>query len=268
MHKDVEIGTLEKYRNCSVILLSFPKSGRIWVRYFIARYLEQKYSLQFNLELNSKEVVNVLNMAFSHNFFDAYPTDLSIPRIVGRQILLSKPLIVLLRDPRDVNVSYFYHLKYQIGQWNNGLASFSLSRQYGLERQAGFVLKLLDLYDIDPGRKLILRYEKMLEDEDVYFSQLIRFILDEPIDAVSFAHAKNYSSFEAMQSEEIRISKNKAIGKESRLGVDNWAGNKNALKVRSGKVGSYLNEREFRSTGFPKGLKNTKTLLNRLNEYD
>lgn len=93
-----------------IFIVSYPKSGNTWVRFLIGNLLYQDEPITFsNIELKVPDIYQNSNRKLlrispprilkSHEFFD--------PRY--------KKVIYLVRDPRDVAVSYYYHcIKFRV----------------------------------------------------------------------------------------------------------------------------------------------------------
>ena len=97
-----------------------------------------------------------------------------------------------------------------------------------------------ELFDRHPGPKLALAYEQLTASPRREFGRLLQFFSSAPVDEVAFDQALRKSAFDEMQALEIEISRAGKARDYLRLGVDNWSGDLNDLKVRSGKVGRFL----------------------------
>ena len=229
---------ITRYSASDFIFLSFPKSGRTWIRYFIAKYIELEFQKEFTLEI--EEINNIPRIIFSHNYFDTKQDIEEEPEIILQNLLKQKEIFIVVRDPRDVAVSY-YHQKVNREERlkKMDINEFVFSPIYGIERQAKFVLKLLDLSKEHARSKLVV-YENLLRQPETYFYRIIYEIFKE-VNNTNFYRALNESTFEKMKEYELTISK-QGVGDFSRIGKKNWNGDNNSLKVRRGKLNSYLSE--------------------------
>lgn len=76
----LKIKSLIFYRLTDNYILSFPKSGRTWVRFFLGKYIEKEYEIPFytNFFTLIKRDQKVERFHFTHgNFFDENIHDLS-----------------------------------------------------------------------------------------------------------------------------------------------------------------------------------------------
>ena len=97
-----------------VFLVSYPKSGNTWLRFLIANAIKVHYNVEQDVNL-----FNILDIIPSiigdGNLRPEGPfgrTD--IPRIIKSHSAYNPyyyRVILLVRDPRDVMISYYYYLK-------------------------------------------------------------------------------------------------------------------------------------------------------------
>ena len=109
----------------------------------------------------------------------------------------------------------------------------------GIERLARLFELEQGLFEQHPGPKFYLEYERLHASPRSEFERLLGFWLSAPIRPTEFTQALHLSSFRQMQGLEIEISRAGKAKDYLRLGVDNWSGNLNDLKVRAGKVGGF-----------------------------
>lgn len=232
------IDILKKHITSSdTVFISFPKAGRTWIRFFLAKYFELKNKTPFDLELTEHKLL------FSHNYFDIYQDVPGVPSVMFQQQLESKKVVLILRDPRDIAVSYYYHKKLRQKVIHDlTIDEFLLSEIYGIERISVFMLQLLDYYEKDLfANTVTISYEHLLADPLNVFERLLKFIgveINHPV----LVRAVNESSFKHMQEYELSTLSNNIQVPNDRLGLKDWDGNKDALKVRYGKQGSFIEE--------------------------
>ena len=204
-------------------------------------------------------------MQFTHDFFDAYQHVEGDPVLIHRQVALSRPLVIMVRDPLDVGVSYYYHLKYRLGEEHESLEEFLRSPVYGLARQTDFVHKLLDLYEAHPSRRLALVYRSVRRQPEVWLRALLSFVYG-VVDEEAYAHAFEASTFEAMKSYELSLA---PASVERRLGLRHCTQDDvRALKVRRGEVGGYRHELSESALTRVEGMPAVRRLRERLRRFD
>lgn len=119
-------------RSDDIYLVSFPRSGNTWASFLVANVI--------NEYLNLNMQVNFYNLHFfvpDVSFSKDIPENLQFPpfrRIIKSHYGFSpyyKNVILLIRDPRDVMVSY-YHYRRNLNQFPGDLSSFVKNRKYGI----------------------------------------------------------------------------------------------------------------------------------------
>jgi len=158
-----------------VWLVSYPKSGNTWTRFLLANLLNKDISVDFsnieklvpdiyqhsNLHLLSTTSPRVLK---SHEYFD--------PRY--------KKVILIVRDPRDVVVSYYHHkIKTGIITEKHSMTEFVDSFIHAKEDEFGSWGENVGswLGARSEGRGiLILRYEDMLSDTVSSLQKITSFL--------------------------------------------------------------------------------------------
>lgn len=92
------------------IVLSFPKSGRTWLRAIFGKLV----SLESGESDNKLWSLSKRIASFTHNHSGIDP---------------NKKLIILRRDPIDILISYYFHLKYREQRYSGDLFEFVRGKQ-------------------------------------------------------------------------------------------------------------------------------------------
>jgi len=212
--------------------ISFPKSGRTWIKVLLAKAFSKKYGVEMDarfLYKMSKSDNHIPPIHFTHigalNIRDI---------ITFAKKFHSKKILFVVRDPRDTIVSYFYQLKNREKLFRGSISDFIHHEKYGIRTLINF---LNTWYQNKDRFKdfLIVRYEDLHKNPDNELDRILEFIgvsADNKIIRIAVEFAK----FENMQRME---QKNKF----------NWAAMKpvdtkdaNSYKVRKGKIGSFRDE--------------------------
>ncbi len=232
--------------SAEVLFLSIQKAGRTWVRYFLQEYTLAATGTTISLKPRAMPKTTIFpSICFTADFFDFHDRDEEEPYSVFEAQLLAKPLILLVRDPRDLIVSYYYFARrlnpddFKRIVPSETFDEFVSSPIYGMERIARVYKVQRDLFRRHDSEKLLLSYEDLWQNPTEHFAQLVRFLIRADPDADAFAKALGSSAFDRMQAREIEISRSGQAREFQRLGVDNWSGDTNDLKVRAGGTGSY-----------------------------
>ena len=186
-----------------VFLVSYPKSGNTWVRFLLARYISGgKVDLSLTNQLIPDIGYNPQDITGSLN-----------PRIIKTHRPFTeqyKRVIYIVRDGRDVAVSYFHHLKKfrkieASVRFSDYLDIFIEGKVGSFGQWGGNVNGWLD------GAKdmLLIRYEDLLADTPRVLGSIVRYCaLDfneqKIIESVSACSLAELREIEARQFNEIK----------------------------------------------------------------
>jgi alcohol sulfotransferase len=215
-------------------LVSYPKSGRTWLRYILSHYLAGLAELGFEPDLNS--TFRVLPN------FDLLP-DRGLPAFVGKSERLPliavshlayapalfhrRPVILKVRDPRDVTVSAYFHQTRQKRRFSGTMADFIEDPDLGVPAiiayHNGWANALLE------RKHLVVSYERLRADPHKESAAILDF-LDLPIDRGLLEAAIAAGDFDRMRS--LEIEDGIPGHRYDRLDGE-------ALRMRKGKVGGF-----------------------------
>jgi hypothetical protein len=240
-------------------LISYMKCGRTWLRFIIGTLIEQKLNI-----FNDDKLIYTDCYQYASN---DYPIITSYhddnPHLKSADELnklkteyKGKKVIFLVRDPRDVAVSLFYHMKYRSNSYAGGIDDFVV----------GIIPSIINYFNIwYDNRNLlngftIIRYEDLHNNPLDEISSLNSFLNFGNVDINTLEKVINASSFVNMKTYEQQ-NKSENLQLNSKL-----LKNQNSAKVRKGKVGGYVDEL---STEIQISLRNyIKENLNPIYEYE
>jgi Sulfotransferase domain len=204
-----------------VFIVAYPKSGITWFQSLVAGAVYGLDPGQAPDRLTQDLVPDVhykpcYKRYRSPTFFKSH----HLPRPEYRRV------VYLLRDGRDVMVSYWHHLR-ALGQADLDIAE--MMRGNGL-----FPCKWhehVEQWSANPfdAEILLIRYEDLQANAAQELARFCAFV-DEPRDAVELARVAQQCSFTAMRR------------REERFGWDNAAWPKDRPFVRRGLIGSHRDE--------------------------
>ncbi len=121
-----------------IFLVSYPKSGNTWLRFLIANTLKIHYQIQRDVNFfTMNEFIPDVHLAtgFMNVHSEYLYGNQAIPRIIKSHSEYNKyyhRVILLVRDPRDVILSYF-HYRQKFGNIPNNytLSDFIHHKDYG-----------------------------------------------------------------------------------------------------------------------------------------
>jgi Sulfotransferase domain len=185
-------------RRDDIWLASFPRSGSTWVRYILCNYIaaQDLEGIEMDLVLLD-EMMPALGRS---NLLEAWPY--TTPRFVKthlkNSVLLSRPQrsVQIVRDPRDVMVSYFHHLRSH--SWievAEDFGAFLKHPKFGLQ---AYFTHYQSWQKRDPFN---VYYEDLKADAPAVVGHMLA-ALDMPADSLALHQAVERSSLHAMQKVE------------------------------------------------------------------
>ena len=222
-----------KYKGIRVnSLCSFQKSGRTWVRYFLANYINLNYKLNIDID-----IISFYDFAPSYKYdqikkscdkidfyIDDIPLTLSTHSIYKKHLFSNTPIIFIIRSVYDVMASYYFHKKHHVSSYTADISSFIRS-----ENGVQHLVKYMNSWSryLINNKHLMVSYEDMHSSTKNTFTEIILY-LNIPLDHKVLMLAIEKSTFKKMQESEI----NHSIP-EVTYNIDNV----NARRMRNGIVG-------------------------------
>lgn len=236
--------TNARIKNSKLIIISYPKSGRTWLRMLLCRYIAQKYKITNDLDLyRMTSKIKALMLTDMHHEQANHRSHLRPSDLVfDHQTFSNKHVVFLSRDPRDTAVSMYYQLTTREDADDDGFYQGTFTdlyqdNRYGLEKILAFnQMWLQNIEHVD--NSLCITYENMLEDVIVVVQSVLTFMGEINIDTQILIEAIEYSKFENMKKLEKSGKINHSSLKKS---LDNNYNASNATKVRKGGSGGYKN---------------------------
>ena len=223
--------------DCAYVI-SFPKSGRTWHKLMVGHYLAQ---LTGAPEKNAFKVASLCRRAglkpieYSHNdtgFKDGLPPSSRL--VASPQLWQGRPVLFLVRNPRDVLVSAYHHATTRATtRFHGTLSEFVRRPETGIAK----VMKAYVSWNDRSGMasaSLVHSYEEMHRDPAAVLTSSLRFFGLSEIDPRMVAAAVEFCRFDNMQ----RYERLDMFGAKQ---LRNASGSPTAAKVREGRVGSYQN---------------------------
>jgi hypothetical protein len=192
-------------------LVSYPKSGRTWLRYILANYLVAANKLDITIDTQTFFAV-VPN-------FDSDPVR-GIPKFLARNWPASVPLIavshasfqaavfrnkkaiMLVRNPHDVVVSAYFHETRHKHRFAGSIGDFIEDREHGLPALVQYLNSWAK--DLQSIEHCVVTYEKLSAEPGKEIARLLAF-LSIPINPEALRAAITASQFDEMQRAEISV---------------------------------------------------------------
>jgi hypothetical protein len=247
-----------------VRIVSYPKSGRTWLRVLLGRALSLQAGLGSESLLDTPAVTTAcggLNTDFDHDGSNLREPIGYASLSEDKRAYQDKKVVFLARDVRDVLVSSYYEATKrslvfeQDPCWFGGtLAEFVRSSVFGARKVATFY-EIWSRNRTVPREFLLIRYEQLHAAPADALSSVLRFIGAPELDRRQLAAAVAYASFEHMRE----LERTNAFD-DPRLRPGEVA-DPESFKVRRGTVGGYVDylcradvayiERELQQRGSP-----------------
>ena len=222
-------------RSADVVILSYPKCGRTWLRMMLGRTLALHFGLgdvnYLANDLLADTDAKSLRIRVSHDDNPHWKEPGKLSRRKGRY--RRQKVVFLVRDPRDVVVSMYFERSRREQVDVGTMGDF-------LEASVGSLNTILEYYNIwaanrgQAGDFLMIRYEDLQQGSAVELRRLLDFIGLSEVSNEHIAEAVEYSSFKNMR--EMEMGGDVSSG---RLKPRN-RNDMESFKTRKGVVGGYV----------------------------
>jgi hypothetical protein len=223
------------YKKPEAFIVSYPKSGRTWLRFILANYINSLYNLNMNINL--------------HNFFHLLPNDTNdeikgfkgfnfynndeVPLILFshkkyNEIGYRGKTIFLLRSPYDIMVSDYFQETEHLGHYKGSINDFIRDEDKGIKKLCNFLNDWAA--EMNNEQAIILSYEELSENTYKTVEKFLRY-LDIAIDKNKLQYSIKKSNFAVMQEAEKQMG----LPSEKKYNLEN----SDALRMREGKTGNY-----------------------------
>lgn len=221
--------------SADAFLVSYPKSGRTWFRFILSHYfaavaggcdpvdLRNMFSIVPNYDLDTVRGLPAFRFANGQ-----------IPKVLVSHLdyrasrFLMRPVVMMVRDPRDVLVSAYFHATRHKHRFEGDIGAFIEDSDQG----APGLIHYLNGWaaGLKRRRHCILSYEDLSADPILQTRRVLEF-LGCAVDRGSLEKAVTAAQFDAMQSRE-RV--------EGIPAHDYDRGDDESLRMRRGKAGGFL----------------------------
>ncbi|MGD2055266.1 MAG: sulfotransferase domain-containing protein [Gammaproteobacteria bacterium] len=236
---------MQRLRQADIVIVSFGKSGRTWLRVMLSRLYQVKHGLAQRY-LIGFDNFHSMNRAIPKIFFthDNYIKDYT-GNADSKKDFYGHKVVLLARDPRDVAVSQFFQWQYRMkpnkkilnrypGQGEEvSMFDFLMDRDAGLPK----VIEFMNLWARERERMkgfFLLRYEDLRAAPQDTLRALLEF-MGTPGTAEEIREAVEFSSYENMK----KMEQKKTFWLSGGRMVPKDRDNPNTYKVRRAKVGGY-----------------------------
>jgi hypothetical protein len=219
-------------------IISFPKCGRTWLRLMIGHYLVHHFQLPTE---NYLRIQNFRGLDRRVPEMEVYHDDKPYKRSsdeLGRNKnhYRRDKIIFLVRDPRDIVISWYYAKKYR----ESGAKYLSTIHDF-IREEYGSLETIVRYFNIwwaerhKPDGFLLIRYEDLHSAPKQELRRVLAFLGLTQIDDELVAAAVSFASFDHMRELEVQGSF------DMRTLRPEIKGDERSYKTRKGIVGDHLN---------------------------
>jgi hypothetical protein len=213
-------------------LLSFPKCGRTWLRLMVGRAIGLHFGVPeanlVDLRKLHRHHPGIPRILVEHDDdpFWKRPEELCPRKTAYRH----KKVIFLVRDPRDVVVSSFFHKSKREGRYSGTLSEYVREPVGGIDT----VIEYYNIWERNagvPASFLRVTYEEMHGDPAAVLRRVLGFLGCGGVSDAVVSDAVSFTSFDNMRK----------LEEANRFGMQGKApgSGEEARKVRRGRVGGY-----------------------------
>jgi hypothetical protein len=214
-------------------LISFPKSGRTWVRMLLGQALAKEYGLKINLDLYKMTFGRGITNVATDPRIGNYAQFGEAKEFEINRNFRNKKIIFLVRDPRDVAVSYYFEWMKRRNVGETMEMSEFIRKDFTLPRIVEFMNGWAAEMEKRKEDFLLVRYEDLHKDAKIELKRMVDF-LGIKISDENIAYAVEQSRFQKMR----QMEEKKAFGDDHRMIAVN-PDDKESYKMRKGKAGGY-----------------------------
>lgn len=226
---------LTRPMQADAFLLSYPKTGRTWLRVMMGKMLAEHYG---HPELAKGELgartARFKGVPRIHAKHDGTPQKKIVAEInPDRSEYAGCRVILLVRDLRDTAVSNYFQVTRRERRFEGDISTY-------LRWPRGSVDGMIRYYNVWAAQRevprgfLLIRYEDLHEDPARELHRIATFLGLSDVTAATLAAAVDYGSFGAMKSRE---AERPADGTPLAAGR---AGDAESFKTRKGRIGGYV----------------------------
>lgn len=217
----------------NAFLNSYPKSGRTWLRFILANYFAIIYAL--GVEVNLDNLFSIIpNFDFDPARGMPGFKDKEWPSVVPLVAVSHHPYdritfgrrrtIFMVRDPRDVMVSAYFHQTYHKHRFSGDVSEFLRNDQLGISALVRYLNGWAAA--LEKCENVVISYEKLSKGAVAEVTRVLTF-LGCAIDKTALNAAVKAASFETMRKLEL----DRGIP-----GHEYDRSNASSLRMRRGKV--------------------------------
>jgi hypothetical protein len=220
--------------NDKAVVVSYPKSGRTWHRILLAKYLQLMHELTPRKSISTRSLSSVTDtpaVGYSHNGAGfRYAIGPGHPLNGSPLLWMRRKVVLLVRDPRDVLTSGYFHAVDRDRSFHGTLSDYIRHPYTGIDKLV-IAHRRWNSFRRLTSSFLLQRYESFHRDAEDSFSEFLEFI-SIPIDSSALRGAVEFCRFENLQ----RLESEGHFGTKA---MKLREGGPHTLKMREGLIGGH-----------------------------
>jgi len=229
-----------------ICILSYPKSGRTWLKVLVGKYLSLKYNLPESKILSTEFMTSksgLPRVSFGHNGTGTdNATPLTRKLAYDKRNYANKKVVLLGRNFKDTLVSAYFQATKRDNVFGGTISEFIRTELFGIQKIIKFYDGWLHNRHV-PNSFLFIQYEELHQDPKTALKKLLSFIGEAEVEESLLDESIEYCSFSKLKKLEAENRfKNTILCPKN-------AADPESFKVRKGKVGGYaeyLSEEDIR----------------------
>lgn len=225
-----------------VFVISYPKSGRTWLTLMVTKALCLHYDYADGVLVNGNTLVKQLKeerdadlrvLGFGHDRSGPESGLRHYRKMVNaKDEFAGKDVAFLVRDPKDVVVSFYFEATKRARFFQGSLSEFVRDPRVGVRKIIAFNKAWYENRHI-PRRFELLRYEEIRSDPRPAVRTILDMIGATAVSAETLDAAVDFASFDNMKELERTDALNAATLRAGDVA------DPESFKVRKGKIGGY-----------------------------
>lgn len=222
-----------------IYIISYPKSGRTWLRMLLGKVICEKFNLdESNILYTTKLTLaaDLPGVNWSHDGSGNNQGKKFRKFVSNKSAFRNKKVLFIYRDPKDLIVSNYFQATKRVSKYTDftgSISQFIRHPNYGIH-------KIVDFYNIwhrnqhIPEDFLFITYENLHSDTNKILRSVVEFIGIKEVEEEIIQKAVDFASFQNMRN----MEKNKIFKHHSMKPGDTQ--DEESYKVRKGKIGGYV----------------------------
>lgn len=201
------------------------------MRVILAKYYSILHNTQFDLDTLSIDLKRFFLNKQPRYIFTHFGSRAINNRFTDIRLLANKKVFFLVRDPRDIAVSYYFQLSKRESKTRQSISDFIKDKDAGIDSIIKFFNYIYNNRGVY-GKFYLSSYENLKNNT---FDEMLKIIsfFDEVIDEPALRSSIEFASFENMK----KMESDGAFGSQRLRPAD--TSDPESFKVRRGKVGGY-----------------------------